>query len=144
VSTWRCSARPGQVDENRLALWNWDGGNCFYGFTSTRGIAGISLYVPLSTAPEFYPITAEIADIDWQAKPWRLVSVVFTYQVVAPATVPPGGSPSTGAASADLVPGDSAAPGCGGADGRGVSYPGRELPGRRIYPPFRFRGSGVS
>ena len=68
--------------------WDVEGGNCFYGFTNTSGIAGMSLYVPPSTAPGFYRITANIADIDWNSEPWTLVNAVFTYQVVAPATAP--------------------------------------------------------
>jgi hypothetical protein len=74
--------------------WEVQGGNCFYGFTNTSGIAGMSLYIPPSTAPGFYRITANIADIDWQSEPWELVNVVFTYQVVAPATAPPAVTPS--------------------------------------------------
>jgi len=74
--------------------WTLEGGNCLYSFTNASGIAGISLYVPPSTAPGLYSITANIADIDWQAEPWRLVNVVFTYQVVAPSPAPPAPAPS--------------------------------------------------
>jgi hypothetical protein len=68
--------------------WDVEGGNCFYGFTNTSGIAGMSLYVPPSTAPGLYRITANIADIDWSSEPWSLVNVIFTYQVVAPSPAP--------------------------------------------------------
>ena len=77
--------------------WEVEGGNCLYSFSNASGIAGMSLYIPPSTPPGFYGITANIADIDWNSEPWTLVNVVFTYQVVAPSPAPPAAVSSEGA-----------------------------------------------
>jgi hypothetical protein len=81
------SAEGGPVQGVRVG-WDVEGGNCLHNPTNASGIAGISLYVPPSTAPGLYRITANIAAIDWYSEPWTLVNVVFTYQVVDSATAP--------------------------------------------------------
>jgi hypothetical protein len=75
--------------------WNVQGGNCLYSFTDGSGIAGMSLYVPPSTAPGAYGITANIADIDWESSPWTLVNVDFTYNVTASSLAPAVSSQGT-------------------------------------------------
>ncbi len=70
--------------------WAVEGGNCLYSFSDGSGIAGMSLYVPASTPPGTYQVTANIADVDWDAgTPWQLVKVVFTYNVVASSSTLP-------------------------------------------------------
>jgi hypothetical protein len=77
--------------------WAVQGGNCFYSFANASAIAGMSLYVPPSTAPGTYQITANIAEVDWNAgTPWRPVRVTFTYSVVAPSPSPPAAASQRG------------------------------------------------